>query len=284
MFVSFAQYREDVLLNRAFADVAEGFYVDVGANDPVADSVTKAFYERGWRGVNVEPVPSFHEALARDRPRDICLNLAAGRSSGKADFSEIVGTGLSTTNGDFAERAAGAGFERRSYQVAVEPLSDILSKCDAPSDIHFMSVDVEGAEADVLAGMDFSRFRPQIIVIEAVEPNSHVQTHEAWQQQLFDAGYEEALYAWPNRWYVAKDRPELKRLLSVAPDEYVLRADRDERARLERELSEATGRMAEQARVIAGLERAVGMARAEARPLTKLVLQKVWRPLRALPK
>ena len=49
--ISYAQNAEDVVLMRAFADVEKGFYVDVGAWDPVADSVTKAFYDIGWSGL-----------------------------------------------------------------------------------------------------------------------------------------------------------------------------------------------------------------------------------------
>jgi len=47
-FISYAQNHEDVLLYRALKGVGKGFYIDVGANDPEEDSVTKAFYDRGW--------------------------------------------------------------------------------------------------------------------------------------------------------------------------------------------------------------------------------------------
>lgn len=55
-FISYAQNYEDVMLHRALKGVEKGFYIDVGANDPVQYSVTKAFYERGWRGINIEPI------------------------------------------------------------------------------------------------------------------------------------------------------------------------------------------------------------------------------------
>ena len=44
-FVSYAQNFEDVLLWRALRDIEHGFYVDVGAQDPVTDSVSLSFYE-----------------------------------------------------------------------------------------------------------------------------------------------------------------------------------------------------------------------------------------------
>ncbi len=63
-FISYAQNREDVVLQRALSGVQRGRYVDVGANDPTEDSVSKAFYEAGWRGITVEPVHEFAERHA----------------------------------------------------------------------------------------------------------------------------------------------------------------------------------------------------------------------------
>ena len=60
-FVSYAQNYEDLMLWRALRHVEQGFYVDCGAYDPEEHSVTKAFYERGWSGINIEPVPSLIE-------------------------------------------------------------------------------------------------------------------------------------------------------------------------------------------------------------------------------
>jgi hypothetical protein len=67
-FISYAQNYEDVMLWRALKHVQHGFYIDVGANDPTDDSVTKAFYVRGWRGINVEPLKLHHQDLLEARP------------------------------------------------------------------------------------------------------------------------------------------------------------------------------------------------------------------------
>jgi len=74
-FVMYSQDFEDWILFCALHDVENGFYVDVGANDPWALSVTKAFYERGWHGINIEPLRDKYDELCLDRPRDINLNL-----------------------------------------------------------------------------------------------------------------------------------------------------------------------------------------------------------------
>ena len=72
--ISYAQNFEDVILWRAFKDVNCGRYVDVGAFHPEIDSVTKWFYDQGWSGINIEPVPESFDALnaARSRDQNLC--------------------------------------------------------------------------------------------------------------------------------------------------------------------------------------------------------------------
>ncbi len=84
--ISHAQNGEDVVLRRAFADREGGFYIDIGACHPVEDSVTLHFYERGWRGVNVEPDRALFDRLTAARPRDVNLCVAIGQERGRADF------------------------------------------------------------------------------------------------------------------------------------------------------------------------------------------------------
>ncbi len=75
-FVSYAQNFEDVILWRALKHVGRGFYIDIGAQDPVIDSVSLAFYEQGWRGVHVEPVAEYAEKLRKARPDEEVIQAA----------------------------------------------------------------------------------------------------------------------------------------------------------------------------------------------------------------
>jgi hypothetical protein len=95
-FVSYAQNFEDVLLWRALGRVEHGFYIDVGAAHPDIDSVTRALYDRGWSGINVEPTAEFSLRLAAARPRDINLQMVLGEHPGWAELFTVDGTGLST--------------------------------------------------------------------------------------------------------------------------------------------------------------------------------------------
>ena len=212
-FVSFAQNREDVVLFRALKGVAQGFYIDVGAHDPVIDSVTKAFYDRGWRGINIEPAAKWHQRLASLRPRDINLNVAAWKLPGELEFNDIEGTGLSTVNADLAKRhRARAGFSVHNQRIKADTLASIC-RLHNVGDVHFLKIDVEGAEYEVLAGMDFRLVRPWIIVIEAIDPVEQTPTEGLWEKLLTDAGYRFTLFDGVNRFYCDDRRPELIRHL-----------------------------------------------------------------------
>ena len=82
--ISYAQNYEDVLLARLFGGRTTGFYVDIGAMDPVLDSVTKHFYDLGWHGINVEPVKELFDDLVMQRPRDVNVCAAISDQPGDA--------------------------------------------------------------------------------------------------------------------------------------------------------------------------------------------------------
>jgi FkbM family methyltransferase len=218
MITSYAQALEDVVLSRVFRDVEKGFWIDVGANHPLHDSVTKSFSLRGWSGINIEPVSQWFTELAKDRPNDINLNVAASSFDGTIELYEIVGTGLSTTIEDFADRAR--GFPRITITVPCRTLSSICTE-HVRREIHFLKIDVEGAERSVLEGCDFTRFRPWIVVVEATEPLTTIPSYEAWEPILIDAHYDFSLFDGLNRFYLARERAELKPTFAFPADDYV---------------------------------------------------------------
>ncbi|HLB99326.1 MAG TPA: FkbM family methyltransferase, partial [Acetobacteraceae bacterium] len=67
MFVSYSANYEDVILNRVFGSRNSGFYIDVGAAHPLYENDTRALYDRGWRGINIEPNATFYRELVAER-------------------------------------------------------------------------------------------------------------------------------------------------------------------------------------------------------------------------
>jgi len=217
-FISYAQNFEDVILHRALKDIKNGVYIDVGANDPVADSVTKAFYDAGWRGINIEPVSEWFEKLEQDRPEDINLQVAAGSHQGSASFYEVLGTGLSTMDKSIAENHASThGFGIKEYDVPVVTLTSICEQY-TPADIHFLKIDVEGFEQEVLQGLNLKLIRPWIIVAESTLPLTQNEKYMDWDGYLLMADYEFCYFDGLNRFYVAKEHQEIKKKLAVPPN------------------------------------------------------------------
>jgi FkbM family methyltransferase len=207
-FASFAQNSEDVVLRRALRNVVDGRYLDVGANHPTDDSVSRAFYDRGWRGITVEPVPHFANLLRQERPGDLVVEAAVTSGQGEwAILHEIPHTGLSTLDDAIADAHRKAGYTVRDVSVRTRTLDDILDDAgwsDA-DDIHFLSIDTEGSEAAVLRSIDLQRWRPWVLVIESVAPNSFVPTHQNWEDEVCRAGYRCCLFDGLSRFYVAAE-------------------------------------------------------------------------------
>lgn len=218
-FVSYAQNFEDVMLWRALKHIDRGFYFDVGAYSPLEDSVTQAFYERGWRGINVEPYPPFHREFVIARPRDINLQIAAGEQTSNQTLFVIQRTGLSTLDQAQANERRKEGHSVLEQTVRVESLASLWAAYVAPlQPVHFLKIDVEGFEGQVLAGNDWAANRPWIVVVESTLPQTMSPSHEAWEAILTGAGYALVYGDGLNRFYVASERAELAAAFEFPPN------------------------------------------------------------------
>lgn len=216
MFVSFAQNFEDVLLWRALKHIDKGFYIDIGAQHPEADSVSKAFYDHDWRGVHVEPIRPYADLLRDHRPDEVVLEVALAAESGILTFYNIPETGLSTADSTIAEGHWHQGFTVQEITIPCIPLSDVFARY-GDRDIHWVKIDVEGFELAVLEGWGDSPVRPWIVVVESTLPNTQIDTHEIWEAQLLERGYTPAFFDGLNRYYVAEQHPELLEALEYGP-------------------------------------------------------------------
>ena len=210
MALSYTQNLEDYHLAQAFAGQERGFYIDVGAGHPVADNVSFWFYERGWSGIVVEPQPRLAAMYQHVRPRDTCVSCLVGSTAGEVDFFQFDRLhGLSTTVMSFAEGAKKFGADYEVVRTPVLTLSE-LCKRHGVGTIDFLKIDVEGAEADVLAGNDWQRFRPKVVVAEAIMLENGKPTWESWEPMLLQQGYEFFLFDTLNRFYVATEQADIR--------------------------------------------------------------------------
>ena len=216
--ITYAPNYEDVLLYRAFKDIDIGFYIDVGAKDSNNESVTRAFYERGWHGINITPFPTCHDKLQRDRPNDVNLAFAAGDKNGEQQFFEIGGTGFSTLNEVYAKQnVQDQNHEIRSYSVRMQTLDGILADHPLPV-IHFLKIDVEGAEEMVLRGLNLQLYRPWVILVKSTESNSEKQDYVSCEQLLCSHNYHFVYFDGLNCFYVADEKQSLDTVFKTPPN------------------------------------------------------------------
>lgn len=214
--LSYAQNMEDVVLARLFSGQSNGFYIDVGGGHAVADNVSFHAYENGWHGIVVEPQAHLCPLYSAVRPRDHLVNALCGRAEGTLELFEATRFhGLSTASAAHANAAEKAGVEGRRVS---KPVTTLAALCEtyARETIDFLKIDVEGHEAEVIAGGSWSRFRPRVVLAEAIEPLSMEDASHRFEPLLINAGYRFAFFDNLNRWYVAEE--EAKELLPRFPD------------------------------------------------------------------
>jgi FkbM family methyltransferase len=205
---SYAQNFEDVMLWRALGHVTPGFYIDIGAQDPVIDSVSLAFYEHGWRGVHVEPTRRYSEKIGKARPDETVKQVAIGDTTGLLTFYEFPETGLSTAGADIAQRHVAAGHAIEKTEVQVITLASLLDEfSDKP--IHWLKIDVEGMEASVLRGWKGSSVRPWVLILESTKPSSKEENYDEWEHLVVEKHYAFAYFDGLNRFYVHEAHADL---------------------------------------------------------------------------
>jgi FkbM family methyltransferase len=207
--LSYSQNLEDYHLWLAFAGQTTGTYIDVGAGHPIADNVSFWFYERGWQGIVVEPQSELAALYQRLRPRDRVVCGLLGRDCGEMDFHAVDRLhGFSTTSKELAQKTSAFGVDYQTLRMPVTTLGKLCEEYDISS-IDFLKIDVEGAEGDVLFGGDWKRFRPKVIVVEAVTPMASEPSWQDWEPFLTAQGYRFVLFDTLNRFYVAQEHPDI---------------------------------------------------------------------------
>jgi FkbM family methyltransferase len=189
--ISYSQNREDVILNALLKNVNKGFYVDVGANHPVTDSVTKHFYEHDWNGINIEPATNLFALLEADRPRDTNVKVGISNQVGELKFREYP-------LGDFYYAK-----EYIDQEVPVTTLAKLLAQYAPNKKIDFMKIDIEGYEFEAVEGNDWEKYRPTVVCIEA----NHVM-HD-WHPILEKARYVKVFWDGLNEYFVAKEHKDV---------------------------------------------------------------------------
>ncbi|MDP4712433.1 MAG: FkbM family methyltransferase [Saprospiraceae bacterium] len=163
----YAQEGEDIILSRLM-DKEKGFFIDIGAHHPFRFSNTYLFYKKGWRGINIDPLPGSKRLFNLVRRRDINIQCGVAKESGMLTYYCFNEPALNTFDKEEAKFKNDLPdyFIQETIDIPVEPLWKILDGLSLPPRIDFMSVDVEGMEMDVLMSNNWDRYRPEFLVVE----------------------------------------------------------------------------------------------------------------------
>jgi len=218
-WTQYSRNLEDVMLRRALGHIPRGCFLDVGAYHPVVDNNTYALYLAGWRGIAVEPLIEFRDAWEALRPDDIHLDVAVAARAEEKTLYVVAGEAsqLSTLDAGHAENWRARGLKIVPRPVPAITLNAILDAY-LDSELHLLCLDVEGMEAQALAGLDLRRYRPWLMLIEAIQPVSKTPGHEDWEPAVLGAGYEFIYFDGANRYYAAREHAGLARHFARPPD------------------------------------------------------------------
>ncbi len=177
----YSQGGEDLILAKLFKYKPNGFFIDVGANDPVELNNTYLFYKMGWTGLNFEPIPELAEKFKSKRSRDIVIPKAMSNFTGEANFVAGIKeyqVNSSLLNVDLPKQS--------SIKVKVDKLENILNELKI-KEIDFISIDTEGTEVDVLEGLNLDKYRPRFILAEY---NTASRANDKLSPYLINKGYQ----------------------------------------------------------------------------------------------
>ncbi|MGQ0722259.1 MAG: FkbM family methyltransferase, partial [Candidatus Eiseniibacteriota bacterium] len=177
--------------------ISKGFYVDVGAFSPKEASNTYFFYRRGWRGINIDAAPGSMEAFRWTRRRDVNLEVAISETAGEMSFyfwsTHAYTNTLSADHAREHERLSGV--TPREIRVPTRTLTSVLDEHPPPaSGIDFLSVDAEGHDLQVLRSLDWSRYRPELALVEDDHRSLDGIARSVIATYLRDVGY--SVCAW----------------------------------------------------------------------------------------
>jgi len=171
---SYSQRFEDLIIDEILGNKNPGTYLDIGAYDPHRLSNTKRFYDRGWRGCNVEPNPRRFERFVQNRPDDINLNIGLSDSDGKLTFYDVVPEAYSTFSAERVEELKKQGAKIRGrIEVPVITMKDLFARYLSETTVDFCTIDTEGLDLRILEGNDWSKFRPRVICVEVSLSERH---------------------------------------------------------------------------------------------------------------
>ncbi len=187
----YSQEGEDILLSKIFEDKESGFFIDVGAHHPKRFSNTLLLYQKGWHGINIDPLPGSMKIFKKIRPRDINLEIAVSRKEQELTYYMFNEPALNSFSKTIAMQHQNDHYKiEKMIKVPSLPLSKILTNhLPKKQTIDVLNVDIEGLDLEVLRSNDWQNYRPKIILVEILNSSLNTISSEPIYKFLGKMGY-----------------------------------------------------------------------------------------------
>lgn len=216
--VTYSQNGEDIIAISILTSlldipIEQMNYIEIGANHPINMSNTYKLYKLGAEGILIEPNPELCKEIEKVRPRDICLNLAITEEN---DLTYYVTNypELNTLSIDYIKKWNATDDSRKieiiqKIKVKKTSINDILNKFFKDKDLHYLSIDVEGEDENILRSINYEQFSPSLICIE---PSDYFfkGRSESIDQFMDTKNYKKIAQNYANRFYVKRELLESK--------------------------------------------------------------------------
>ena len=166
-YLAYSQTGEDIIIQNILKTIRNGFYIEIGSNEPIQHSNTFGLYQQGWKGITVDANPIMVDMHKKIRPNDMALCAAVSDEEKEVTFYEFDMDEISTIDEEFYERHKDRQRVNRRITMMTRTLDSIIvEKMPASTSIDLLSIDVEGHDYHVLKSINLKEYRPKLIVIE----------------------------------------------------------------------------------------------------------------------
>lgn len=196
---SYAQWGDDVLVWDYFRKKSDGVFLEAGANDPKSLSQTYLLEKRGWTGILVEPVPECCEKLRKERPGSKIFQNALGSPNQRGFLRLSIPSGVSEL-ASVLKDGQQAGNQDKVFFAELLTLTEVLETAGVLH-LDYLSLDLEGMELEALQGLDFNKFKPDLVIVE--DRLDNLSRHGF----LKSVGYKLVRRNGSNHWYIPADHP-----------------------------------------------------------------------------
>lgn len=183
---TYSMHGEDLIVEKYFKEIVNGFYVDLGCYHPIQNNNTMLLYQKGWRGINIDINEFSIKLFNFCRPDDLNLNLAVSDKNDEIDFYYQKKLSVLSTIKKSRSDSAFQGKVNKK-KITSKTLTKVLDDSKyKDKQIDFLDIDIEGADLDVLKSLDFSRYSPALICVEILSKNVGIDNNDIEKSDIYN--------------------------------------------------------------------------------------------------